>query len=205
MNQTNLYGGTALVIVDEQIDFCEGGALPVEGGSAVCERTADYIEHTGHTYQLSVATKDWHVDPGPHFSTNPDFVESWPIHCEAGTPGADLHPAIHDLLTSSVIDGVLIKGQHSAAFSGFEAVDLWGTNLADLLRSHHVREVHVVGLATDYCVKATVLDAVASGFTTVLLSDLTAAVSPDGYEASVAEMIAAGARVRAMTGELVDG
>jgi len=172
----------ALIIVDVQNDFCEGGSLAVTGGAAV----ARSIDPAG--YDLVVATKDYHVDPGPHFSSSPDYAASWPPHCVAGTAGADFHP---DLDTSSVA-AVFLKGAHAAAYSGFEGAADDGTLLADWLRARGVDSVDVVGIATDYCVRATALDAVRGGFATRVLVDLTAGVAPESTAAAIEEMRSAG-------------
>jgi len=163
----------ALIIVDVQNDFCEGGSLAVVGGAAVARAISGYLA-SGPGYAHVVATKDFHIDPGGHFSGHPDYVASWPAHCVAGTPGADFHP---DLDTSAV-EAVFRKGQHAAAYSGFEGADDGGTPLGDWLRSHGIDEVDVAGLTTDYCVRATAADAARAGFATRVLLGLTAGVAP---------------------------
>ena len=163
----------ALIIADVQNDFCEGGSLAVAGGTAVARAISRYLAD-GPGYAHVVATKDFHVDPGSHFSAHPDYVVSWPPHCVAGTPGADFHP---DLDTSAV-EAVFRKGQHAAAYSGFEGADDDGTPLGDWLRGHGIDEVDVAGIATDYCVRATAADAARAGFATRVLLDLTAAIAP---------------------------
>jgi nicotinamidase/pyrazinamidase len=175
----------ALIIVDVQNDFCEGGSLAVTGGAGVARAIGSVL---GDGYDQVVATRDFHIDPGEHFSAHPDYTHSWPAHCVAGTSGADFHP---DLDTSSVTE-VFRKGEHAAAYSGFEGADSAGTLLADWLRSHDIDAVDVVGIATDYCVLATALDAVRGGFTTRVLLDLTAGVAPESTAAAVEEMRAAG-------------
>ena len=163
----------ALIIVDVQNDFCEGGSLAVAGGAAVARAVSERLAGA-HGYGHVVATKDFHIDPGSHFSDHPDYVASWPAHCVVGTTGADFYP---DLDTSAV-EAVFRKGQHAAAYSGFEGVDDDGTPLGDWLRGHGVDEVDVAGIATDYCVNATAADAVRAGFATRVLLDLTAGVAP---------------------------
>ncbi|MDY6999752.1 MAG: isochorismatase family protein, partial [Actinomycetota bacterium] len=164
---------TALIIVDVQNDFCEGGSLAVAGGAAVARGIHELLAGD-HGYDHVVATQDFHIDPGGHFSDHPDFVDSWPPHCVVTTGGVDFHP---DLDTAAV-EAVFKKGHYTAAYSGFEGATDDGTGLADWLRAHGVQSVDVAGLATDHCVKATAADAVAAGFTTRVLLGLTAGVSP---------------------------
>jgi len=182
---------TALVVVDVQRDFCEGGSLAVSGGAAVAA-AVDALLETRPGYAAVVATRDHHVDPGPHFSTTPDFVDSWPPHCVVGTPGVELH----DPLAGRAFDAVFDKGEHAAAYSGFEGRSAEGEGLADFLRGRGVDAVEVCGIATDHCVRATALDAVAAGFTTTVLLDLTAAVSPDRLAGTLGQLAAAGVEVR---------
>ncbi len=176
----------ALIIVDVQNDFCEGGSLAVAGGAAVA-RAVNALLAGDHGYDHVVATKDYHIDPGSHFSDHPDFVNSWPRHCVAGTAGADFHPE----LDPTPIEAVFHKGAYSAAYSGFEG-DADGETLADWLTDRGVDEVDVVGIATDYCVLATARDAARAGFTTRVLTDLTAGVSPDSTAAALDQMASAG-------------
>jgi nicotinamidase/pyrazinamidase len=164
----------ALIIVDVQNDFCEGGSLAVAGGAAVARSVSSLLTSGDHGYDHVVATKDYHVDPGGHFADEPDYVHSWPKHCVAGTTGADFHP---DLVTEP-IEAVFRKGAHKAAYSGFEGTADDGTPLADWLRAHGVDTVDVVGIATDYCVRATAADAAVNGFSTRVLLGLTAGVAP---------------------------
>ena len=180
----------ALIITDVQNDFCEGGSLEVAGGAAVARGITDLLA-SAPDYQHVVATKDFHVDPGPHFSEHPDYVDSWPVHCVADTEGADFHPD----LDTTPIEAVFKKGHYSAAYSGFEGRDDEGSTLADWLRAHDVDAVDVVGIATDHCVKATAADAVAAGFTTRVLLPLTAGVSPSTTADAVDALRAAGVEV----------
>jgi nicotinamidase/pyrazinamidase len=177
----------ALIIVDVQNDFCEGGSLAVAGGAAVAREISQHVA-SEPGYGHVVATKDFHVDPGAHFSDHPDYAASWPPHCVAGTAGADFHP---DLNTVSV-EAVFRKGAHTAAYSGFEGADEAGTPLADWLRARGVDEVDVVGIATDYCVHATAADAARAGFGTRVLLDLTAGVAPDSTARAVENLRALG-------------
>jgi nicotinamidase/pyrazinamidase len=180
----------ALIIVDVQNDFCEGGSLAVTGGSAVASGITELLAGQPD-YAHVVATKDFHIDPGEHFSDTPDYQASWPRHCVAGTPGAEFHP----LFDQGAVEAVFAKGRHSAAYSGFEGTDDAGTPLADWLRDRGVGEVDVVGIATDYCVKATAADAAREGFTTRVLLDLTAGVAPESSTKAVEDLRAAGVEV----------
>ncbi len=177
----------ALIIVDVQNDFCAGGPLAVPGGAAVAAAINDYLAGDPG-YAHVVATQDFHVDPGDHFSDRPDFVSSWPPHCVAGTPGANLHP---DLDTGR-IEAVFRKGAHDAGYSGFGGVDDDGTPLLDWLRRRGVDEVDVVGIATDHCVRRTAQDAARAGLATRVLLGLSAAVAADSAAEALAEMQAAG-------------
>ena len=180
-----------LIVVDVQRDFCEGGSLAVSGGAAVAARI-DALLHTDHGYDHVVATRDHHIDPGGHFSATPDYVESWPPHCVVGTPGVELH----DALTSARFEAVFDKGEHAAAYSGFEGVSADGSRLADWLRTRGVEAVEVCGIATDHCVRATALDAARAGFATTVLLDLTAAVAPERLDATLTDLADAGVRTR---------
>jgi nicotinamidase/pyrazinamidase len=179
----------ALIITDVQNDFCEGGSLEVQGGSDVARAINDHLARS--RYDHVVATKDFHIDPGSHFSDNPDYLTSWPRHCVVGTVGAEFHP---DLETDS-IEAVFTKGQYSAAYSGFEGACRVGIPLTDWLRQRGVDEVVVVGIATDYCVLATAQDAARAGFTTTVLTDLTAGVAPDTTNQAINELRSAGVAV----------
>ena len=179
----------ALIVVDVQNDFCEGGSLAVEGGAAVAEAITELLAH--HDYDHVVATMDFHVDPGSHFSDEPDYRDSWPRHCVVGTEGVDFHPAFDP----AAVEAVFTKGEYSAAYSGFEGTDESGAPLTDWLRARDVDAVDVVGIATDYCVKATAADAAAAGFTTRVLLDLTAGVSPTTTTEAVESLRAAGVAI----------
>jgi len=180
----------ALLIVDVQNDFCEGGKLAVPGGVDVAESITRLLDETA--YDVVVATRDYHRDPGPHFSPDPDYVDSWPEHCVIGTPGAELHPA----LDRDKIQAVFDKGQRAAAYSGFEGVDAAGTSLADWLLERGVSGVEVVGIATDHCVRATALDAARAGFATIVRLDRTAGVAAQTTERALEEMRSAGVELR---------
>ncbi|WP_122816742.1 nicotinamidase [Nocardioides pantholopis] len=177
----------ALIVVDVQNDFCEGGSLAVTGGAQVA-RDISALLRGGAGYDHVVATKDHHHDPGGHWSAEPDFVDSWPVHCAVGTPGEEFHPE----LDQGPLEAVFRKGEYAAAYSGFEGADPDGTGLADWLRRHEVGEVDVCGIATDHCVRATALDAAANGFGTRVLLDLCAGVAPATTTAALEEMRGAG-------------
>jgi nicotinamidase/pyrazinamidase len=181
----------ALVIVDVQNDFCEGGSLAVTGGAAVARDLTEFLREHRADYQLVAATRDYHVDPGAHFAAEPDFHDSWPVHCVAGTEGAELHPG----LDRGLIDEVFDKGRDTAAYSGFEARSGSGKLLGERLREAGVEELDVAGIATDYCVRATVLDAVKAGFKVRLLGRLSAGVAPETSEHAVEEMARAGSEI----------
>jgi nicotinamidase/pyrazinamidase len=176
----------ALLIVDVQKDFCEGGALELCGGGATARAITDYLD-TGPGYRHVVATRDWHIRPGEHFSQHPDYVSSWPPHCVAGSPGADLHPGLADR-----IEAVFCKGRYGPGYSGFDGVDDTGTALGAWLRDHGVDALDIVGFATDYCVRATAEDAARAGLSTRVLLGLTAAVTPETAAAAIAAMDDAG-------------
>ncbi|WP_329328587.1 nicotinamidase [Streptomyces luteogriseus] len=183
----------ALIVVDVQNDFCEGGSLAVSGGADVAAAVTELIgQAAGSGYQHVVATRDHHIAPGGHFSTNPDYARSWPAHCVAGTEGVGFHPNFAPAVASGSIDAVFDKGAYSAAYSGFEGADENGTPLADWLRSRDVTEVDVVGIATDHCVRATALDAAREGFRTQVLLDLTAGVTHESTERALEELREAG-------------
>jgi len=175
----------ALIVVDVQNDFCEGGSLAVTGGAAVASAISQHIATS--SYDHVVATRDYHVDPGAHFSSEPDFIDTWPVHCVAGTPGASFRPE----LDVARIEQVFSKGRFAAAYSGFEAEN----DLAGWLTDKGVTDVDVVGIATDHCVRATALDAQRNGFRTTVLVGLTAAVAPTTRDAAVEELRAAGVAV----------
>jgi nicotinamidase/pyrazinamidase len=193
----------ALVIVDVQNDFCEGGSLAVAGGAEVARRISEHVLAHGEEYAAIVATADWHDDPGTHFSDTPDFVGSWPAHCRVGSDGALFHPAAEPAFEH--VEAVFRKGHHSAAYSGFEGFTVEADRrvpLAEWLRDRAIEEVDVVGIATDYCVRATALDAADEGFETRVLLDLTAGVAPESTATALADLAAAEVATR---GEVVGG
>ena len=185
----------ALVIVDVQNDFCEGGSLAVEGGAAVARRISDYVRDSHDRYAVTVATADWHHDPGDHWAAEgeePNFSTTWPVHCQVGSGGEEFHPELAGALEH--VEVVFRKGQHTAAYSGFEGTTGGedATDLATWLRERGITDIDVCGLTTDYCVRATALDARREGFDTTVLMDLTAGVAPETTEQAVEEIAAAG-------------
>jgi nicotinamidase/pyrazinamidase len=185
----------ALLIVDVQSDFCEGGSLAVAGGAAVARALSAYLAGPGSgRYDHVVATQDFHIDPGAHFSAVPDYVSSWPVHCVAGTAGAQFHP---DLDTSRV-EEIFRKGEHTAAYSGFEGASAAGDTLMSWLAERQVTDVDVGGIATDYCVRATAADAAKAGLKTSVLLGLTAGASPQTTADAIESLQAPGVIV---TGE----
>ncbi|WP_243789694.1 isochorismatase family protein [Saccharopolyspora gloriosae] len=182
-------GRKALVVVDVQVDFCEGGALAVAGGADVAAAISRHVADSGYAHV--VATRDYHIDPGAHFSSQPDYVRSWPVHCVAGTAGAAFHPE----LEVGPVEAVFSKGQYSDGYSGFEGVDGTERTLTEWLNSRGVTDVDVVGVATDHCVRATALDAAKAGFSTTVLLDLTAGVSRATVDSALSDLRAAGVAV----------
>lgn len=186
----------ALIIVDVQNDFCEGGSMGVDGGAAVAQDVSAYLADRGGQYDQVVATADWHVDPGSHWSAEPDFRDSWPVHCKVGTPGADFHPELSGAL--EWVRAVFRKGEYAAAYSGFEGSTEDGARLASWLREHGIDDVDVVGIASDHCVRATALDAIRESFRTRVLIDLTAGVAPETTTAAEDEMRSVGVELASM-------
>lgn len=181
---------TALIVVDVQNDFCEGGSLAVAGGAQVAAEISALLDGD-HAYDYVIATRDHHIEPGEHFAESPDYVDSWPVHCVAGSVGAELHAPLQAEQFAAVFD----KGEFSAAYSGFEG-ECDGEGLDVWLADHEVNRVDVVGIATDYCVKATAIDAAQAGLQARVLVDLTAAVAPERLPETLAELKAAGVAVR---------
>lgn len=182
----------ALVVVDVQPTFCEGGELATEGANEIAHRVAAYAAAHRDRYTTVLTTQDWHIDPGEHFSEHPDFVDSWPPHGIAGTPNAELHPALADLEP----DVRLKKGQYSHGYSGFEGADEHGRTLATILEDAGITAVDVVGLVESHCVKHTALDARRAGLSARVLTDLTIPVSPEQGEQAERELTAAGVELR---------
>ncbi|GAA0428545.1 isochorismatase family protein [Leifsonia naganoensis] len=188
--------GKALFIIDVQNDFTEGGALGVAGGAAVAERLTRYLAEHRDDYAVVIASRDWHdgdSDNGGHFATaaEPDFVDTWPAHCVAGTAGAEYHPA----LDTSRVDYHVLKGQGVPAYSIFEGRTDAGSTVHNLLDEHGIDTIDVAGIATDYCVRASALDALAHGQHVRVLTGLVAGVAADSSEAALAELAHAGAEL----------
>ncbi len=183
----------ALVIVDVQNDFTEGGALALAGGDEVARRVGAFVaaSATAEGYALVATTQDWHVDAAEHFAR-------WPAHCVAGSAGAELDPLLSraaGVPIEALVDVALRKGQYDHDYSGFAAVDRFGVRLADVLRARGVDAVDVCGLAEDGCVAATVRDGLAAGFAVRLLADLSGPSSPEAGARVEAELAAEGAEV----------
>ena len=180
---------TALIIVDVQNDFVEGGSLAVTGGRKVA---TDLVKHLAETnYDMIVTTQDWHINPGDHWSETPDYVDTWPVHCAADTPGSEIVDVLYQKLPQNIVQ--VRKGQYEAAYSGFEGTTVTGEELlANVLHNNNITDVVVVGIATDYCVKATALDAKTAGFNVTVLTGLTAGVAPETTAVALEALTKAG-------------
>jgi nicotinamidase/pyrazinamidase len=185
----------ALIVVDVQPTFCEGGELPVTGGNAVASNLADYLRAEHGEYAALITTQDWHVDPGDHFSADPDFADTWPPHGIVGTANAELHPEIADAVAGQSVVRIR-KGEHQAAYSGFDGADSEGRSLQQVLQDLRIDEVEVCGIAESHCVKATALDAARLGYRTTVLRDLTVPVTEELGAAARVEMTDAGVVLR---------
>ncbi|MFB8237105.1 isochorismatase family protein [Kitasatospora purpeofusca] len=184
--------GRALIVVDVQKDFCEGGSVPVKGGAGRAGAIAELVRGADGEYSCVVATRDHHIDPGPHFSDHPDFRDSFPVHCVVGSEGGEFHPDFAPAVAEGAVDEVFFKGARSASKSGFEGFAADGTPLADWLRARGVEDVDVVGIATDHCVRATALDGAKAGFAVRVLLDYTAGVAADTTATALGELRDAG-------------
>jgi nicotinamidase/pyrazinamidase len=182
---------TAFIAVDVQNDFCEGGSLAVSGGAAVAAKIAKWLE--SHPYDLLVATRDWHVDPGEHFSDQPDYLDAWPAHCIADSHGAGFHPPLEK--ADDLFDLIISKGEFAAAYSGFEGHAPNGKSLEQVLVEHTVSVVEIGGIATDYCVKSTALSAVEAGFKVKVIRDLCVGVAGHTSQSAWDEMRKAGVEI----------
>ena len=189
---------TALLIVDVQNDFCPGGSMATAGGDVATQRIAALLADASRTrdYARVIATQDWHIDPGTHFADEPDFQTSWPVHCVADSAGA----ALREPLDPARIDTLVHKGQYDDGYSGFDGtvaqpVSAARRGLAEFLRAEGIDTLDVCGIATDYCVRATVLSALNEGFAVRILPELCAAVDEEGGKEALKEMERAGAAV----------
>jgi nicotinamidase/pyrazinamidase len=182
----------ALLIVDVQPTFCEGGELAVTGGNRVAEQIAGYVRAHRADDRLVITSQDWHSDPGGHFSTDPDFVDTWPPHGLVGTPNAELHPAVSAALAPAGPDVAIKKGLHQAAYSAFDGTAPDGRTLAEVLADAGVGELDVCGIAESHCVRASALDALSAGLAVRLLTDLTVPVTAESGAAARAEISLAG-------------
>jgi nicotinamidase/pyrazinamidase len=189
----------ALLVVDVQVDFVEGGALGVNGGLQVAAMIARHIRHFKNEYQFVVASRDYHEDPADHFSDQPDFKTTWPPHCVIGTPGAAFVPAVQNLVREKYVGTIVSKGRHAAAYSAFEGLDNRGHPLLDILKENRIDHIDVCGIATDYCVRASALDARKNQFQVRVLLNLCAAVNEATGQAALEEMKAAGCQLQAAT------
>ncbi|HKB17980.1 MAG TPA: isochorismatase family protein [Candidatus Dormibacteraeota bacterium] len=189
----------ALMVVDVQADFVEGGSLAVTGGLQVAAMIARHIRHFKAEYHFVVASRDFHEDAPDHISATPDFVTTWPPHCMAGTPGVAFVPSIQNLVREKLIQVVVTKGRHSAAYSAFEGLDPRGHYLLDVLKENRIDHIDVCGIATDYCVRASALDARKNAFQVRVLVNLCAAVKEGTGVQALEEMKAAGCQLQAAT------
>lgn len=181
----------ALLVIDVQNDFTEGGSLAVKGGNVTATAIADYVRGRRGHYSLVIASRDWHSstgDNGGHFAAKPDRVSTWPPHCVQGTTGAAYNPAIE----TSLIDVQIYKGDGVPAYSAFEGQTPGGATLDAVLAKAGVSHIDIVGIATDHCVRATALDGLKAGYAVTVLSNLCVGVSPDSSIAAIREMADAG-------------
>ena len=188
----------ALIIVDVQNDFVEGGSLAVTGGIAVSENITAHLQENLDKYDVIVTTQDWHIEPGSHFAEVHDYVYSWPVHFVAKTNGAELVGNLKTRLNK--IDPIPVyrvyKGQYEAAYSGFEGKDIEGNSLEKILRDEGITNIKVIGIATDHCVKATAVDGAELGFKTVVDTQFIAGVNPErSHETLAKELPLAGVTV----------
>lgn len=189
----------ALLLVDLQNDFIDGGSLPVPGAKVVVALAARHLRHFRSEYAFAVATRDYHEDPGDHFAEQPDYVNTWPKHCVIGTPGAALCTPILNLIREKYVQAVVDKGRHAAAYSGFEATDRRGHLLVDVLKEARIDHIDICGLITEYTVRATALDARKREFQVRVLVNLCAAANAEAGQRALEEMKAAGCQLMAAT------
>jgi nicotinamidase/pyrazinamidase len=189
----------ALLVVDVQQDFVEGGSLGVKGGLQVAAMIARHVRHFKYEYQFVVASRDLHEDAPDHISDHPDFQTTWPPHCMIGTPGAGFVPTIQNLVREKLIQAVVTKGRHEAAYSAFDGLDPRGHKLLDVLKEQRVDQIDICGIATDYCVRASALDARKNQFQVRVLVNLCAPVNEATGQQALEEMKAAGCQLQAAT------
>jgi nicotinamidase/pyrazinamidase len=187
----------ALLVVDLQNDFIEGGRLPVPGGTQVCAHVARHVRHFRSEYAFVVATRDYHEDPADHFSDQPDYITTWPQHGLIGTAGAALVTPIFNLVREKIVQAVLDKGRHAGAVSAFEAQDPRGHLLVDVLREQRIDHIDICGLMTEYCIRASALDARKHEFQVRVLVNLCGAANPEAGQRAFEEMKAAGCQLMA--------
>lgn len=184
----------ALIIVDVQKDFVEGGSLAVEGGQQVADNLFNVVVPVFEKLDMLVLyTKDWHnpnSDNGGHISETPDYIDSWPAHCVAGTDGADFAQNF-----DPESDHIFYKGMGKPSYSGVEAINPHSVGLVDALKYFDIETVDVIGIAFDYCVKATALDLKKAGFKVNVIRDFTASVHPENDDETIHELISAGVTV----------
>ncbi|MEY3880081.1 MAG: hypothetical protein RIQ94_876 [Pseudomonadota bacterium] len=184
---------TALIIIDVQNDFCEGGSLAVTGGSKVASDISKYLKEKRVKYDIVIATRDWHIDPKDHFSDSPNFSTTWPYHCVADSRGAEFHQNLNDVCSfDENIDVIVSKGQFAASYSGFEGATAKGELLISILRNKGILNVDIIGLATDYCNRATAIDAIKEGFKVNLLLPLCAGVAQESTLVTLEELASLG-------------
>ena len=196
-NPNDIQRRRAIIVVDPQPDFFEDGPLPIAGATTTAERIRDYLAAHLERNDLTIVTQDWHISPGNHWSAEPNYESTWPVHCAADSPGAQIHVALADVAW----DAVIHKGAHEGAYSGFDGRSLDGKSLVEVLTSQGVRDVTVVGFATDHCVKATAIDARALGFDVSVALDLCAGVTPETTQLAIAQMRDAGVWITQSTDE----
>jgi nicotinamidase/pyrazinamidase len=189
----------ALLVVDVQVDFVEGGSLGVKGGLTTAAMIARHVRHFRNEYQFIVASRDYHENAPDHISDHPDFVNTWPPHCMVGTPGAAFVPTIQNLVREKHIQTVVTKGRNHAAYSAFEGLDPRGHYLLDVLKENRIDHIDVCGIATDYCVRASALDAKKNDFQVRVLVNLCAAVNEETGQKALEDMKAAGIQLQAAT------
>ena len=189
----------ALLVVDTQLDFVEGGSLAVQGGLTVAAMIARHVRHFKYEYQFVVASRDYHENAPDHISDHPDFVNTWPPHCMVGTPGAAFVPTIQNLVREKLIQAVVTKGRNAAAYSAFDGLDARGHYLLDVLNEQRIDHIDVCGIATDYCVRASALEARKNQFQVRVLVNLCAAVNEATGQQALDEMKAAGCQLQAAT------